>query len=66
MPDVHYKPNHNGSTPGDRIANRLKNSGGGSGADTTLQHGTGPTRAITNLHHSGSQGGLNRGEHDEG
>jgi len=35
----------------ERIANRLKNSGG-EGADHTVHHGTGPTRTITNIHKS--------------
>jgi hypothetical protein len=34
-----------------RIANRLRNSGGGD-ADVVVQKGTGPTRTITNVHRS--------------
>ena len=35
-----------------RIANRLKNSGDVKHADHSVVHGTGPTRAATNIHHS--------------
>ncbi len=49
MPDVRYNPKH--GTPEQRIANRLRNSGG-VGADHVIQKGEGPTRAITNIHHS--------------
>jgi hypothetical protein len=34
-----------------RIADRLRNSGGGD-ADIIVQKGDGPTRTITNVHHS--------------
>lgn len=52
MPDVRYdKSHHAGSGPVQRIANRLKNSGGDH-ADHVAEHGTGPTRAITNIHHA--------------
>jgi len=34
-----------------RIADKLKNSGGEE-ADVIAKHGTVPTRAITNIHHS--------------
>lgn len=40
-----------------RIADRLKNSGGDLPPDHHTVHGTGPTRTHTNLHSSGSQGG---------
>jgi len=49
MQDVRY--NKAGGTPEQRIANRLRNSGG-EGADHTVQHGTGPTRTFTNIHNS--------------
>lgn len=35
-----------------RIADRLKNSGDAANADVVAKHGDGPTRTITNLHHS--------------
>ena len=34
-----------------RIASRLRNSGGND-ADVSVTHGSGPTRTITNIHHS--------------
>ena len=46
------KSHHAGATPEQRIASRLRNSGG-DGADHHAVHGTGPTRAHTNVHHSG-------------
>jgi hypothetical protein len=67
MTEVKYRQDHHaGATPEARIANRLKNSGG-DGADHHAVHGTGPTRAHTNIHHSGSakrHGDVNRGEGD--
>ena len=52
--EVKYDRNHHaGATPEARIANRLKNSGGEE-ADHSVVHGTGPTRAWTNIHHPGS------------
>jgi hypothetical protein len=36
-----------------RIANRLKNSGEGSGAETTVQHGSSDKRVFTNIHAGG-------------
>jgi hypothetical protein len=54
MPDVRYK----GPSPEQRIADRLKNSGGGDlKSDHHAVHGTGPLRAHTNIHHSGTAGG---------
>ena len=65
MPEVKYDRNHPaGATPEARIANRLKNSGG-EGADHHAVHGTGPTRAHSNIWHSGSakqHGNPNPGE----
>ncbi len=55
MADVRYNPAHHaGGTPQERIAARLRNSG--CDADEVAQHGEGPTRTITNIHHSGSAG----------
>jgi hypothetical protein len=52
MPTVKYDTSHPaGATPEQRIANRLKNSGG-DGADHSVVHGTGPTRTHTNIFHS--------------
>jgi hypothetical protein len=51
MPDVKLT----GPSMEQRIANRLRNSGEGSGADTSVQHGTGPTRTHTNIHRGASQ-----------
>ena len=51
--NVKYDPNHHsGSTPEQRIANRLRNSGGDD-ANHIVQKGSGPTRTFTNIHHSG-------------
>jgi hypothetical protein len=66
MTEVRYKEHHAGNTPEQRIASRLKNSGG-EGADHSVVHGTGPTRAWTNVHNSGSakrHGAGNPGEGD--
>jgi hypothetical protein len=55
MSEVKYnKSHHAGATPEARIANRLKNSGDVANADHSVVHGTGPTRAHTNIHHYGS------------
>jgi hypothetical protein len=52
MVEVKYNQSHHaGATPEARIASRLRNSGG-EGADHVATHGTGPTRTITNIHHS--------------
>jgi hypothetical protein len=57
MADERYNAGHHaGGTPQERIANRLKNSGEGSGASVTVKHGEGPTRTVTNIHHSGQRG----------
>jgi hypothetical protein len=56
MAEVKYDPNcEAGSTPEQRIASRLRNSGDTKHADHVVQKGDGPTRAFTNIHHSGSQ-----------
>jgi len=44
-----------GCPPEKRIADRLRNSGEGARPDSTTRRGEGPTRAITNMHHSGYQ-----------
>jgi hypothetical protein len=50
--EVKYKPHHSGNTPEQRIASRLRNSGG-DGADHVVQKGDGPNRTFSNLWHSG-------------
>jgi hypothetical protein len=45
---------HSGATPEARIANRLRNSGNAEEADHHAVHGTGPTRAHTNVHEKGN------------
>jgi hypothetical protein len=37
-----------------KVADRLKGSNDHSTADTVVTHGTGPTRTVTSVHHSGS------------
>ena len=55
--EVKYNASHHaGATPEQRIAARLRNSGDCDNADAVVQKGEGPTRAITNIHHSGSAG----------
>jgi hypothetical protein len=55
MPEIKYDRNHPaGGTPEARIASRLRNSGDVKNADHHAVHGTGPTRAHTNIHHGGS------------
>ena len=56
MPTVVYK----GKSPEQRIADRMKNSGGDLPADHRAVHGSGPTRTFTNVHHSASNGGADR------
>jgi len=53
-----------GKSMDQRIADRLKNSGDVAHADHHAVHGTGPTRAHTNIHHSRvtSYGEDNKGE----
>jgi hypothetical protein len=47
-----------GSTAASRIAARLRPSNDTKHAQTVVTHGSGPTRAVTSIHHSGGQGGL--------
>jgi hypothetical protein len=51
-----------------RLADRLKNSGGDLPADVRAKHGEGARRTFHNVHHSGTQGGAgNRlGRDDDG
>ena len=55
---------HSGKSMEQRVADRLKNSGDTAHADQSVVHGTGPTRAHTNIHHSRvtSYGEDNKGE----
>jgi hypothetical protein len=54
MPEVHYnKSHHAGATAEQRIANRLRNSGGGSAPSETKE--THPQRLHHNIHHGASQ-----------
>jgi hypothetical protein len=48
--EVKYRSDKGG--PEKRIADRLKNSGDAQHADHVVQKGSGPTRAVTNIHHS--------------
>jgi hypothetical protein len=53
MGETKYDTTHHaGATPEVRIANRLKNSGDTANVQHSVVHGTGPTRAYTNIHHS--------------
>jgi hypothetical protein len=64
MIEVKYDRSHPaGATPEARIANRLKNSGSPE-ADVHAVHGTGPTRAHTNIHSTGHV--LQRGDDEKG
>jgi hypothetical protein len=56
MRDVRYR----GKSPEQRIADRLKPSGEGLGADHHVVKGTGPTRTHTFVHHSAGNQGLIR------
>jgi hypothetical protein len=59
MPDVRYK----GKPPEQRIADRLKPSGEGLGADHHVVKGTGPTRTHTFIHNpAGNQGLVRRND----
>ena len=61
MPDVIQS----GKSNEQRIADRLKGSNDTSTANTSVTHGTGPTRTVTTVHHSGYQhrhGAVNEGE----
>jgi hypothetical protein len=55
---------HSGKSMDQRVADRLRNSGDAAHADHHNVHGTGPTRAHTNIHHSRvtSYGEDNKGE----
>ena len=53
MPEVKYR----GPGPEKRIADRMRPSNEHSSADHHTSHGTGPTRTVTTIHHSGSQTG---------
>jgi hypothetical protein len=54
MPDIKYRDHPTaGNTPEQRIAARLRNSGSPE-ASTVVQKGSGPTRAITNIHPGGT------------
>jgi hypothetical protein len=50
----------------ERIDNRLKNSGEGANPDVTATHGTGPTRAHTNIHHSARHLTPSNAQHERG
>jgi hypothetical protein len=50
----------------ERLADRLKNSGGDLPADVRAKHGEGARRTFHNIHHTGSMGGTgNRLGRDE-
>jgi hypothetical protein len=54
-PEAKYNTSHHaGTTPAQRLAARLRNSGG-RGAETA-HFGTGPLRSFHNVHPSGGQG----------
>jgi len=58
MPTEIYNKSHPaGPDPQTRIANRLRNSGGGSQPNSTSE--TWPQRTVTNIHHRG--GGQKKG-----
>jgi hypothetical protein len=46
---------HSGKSMDQRVADRLKNSGDTDHADHHNVHGTGPTRAHTNIHNTRNQ-----------
>jgi hypothetical protein len=52
----HVKLTSGKGTMAQRIADRLKNSGAGSGAEQTIQTGNSPQRVYHNLHCSGQRG----------
>jgi hypothetical protein len=61
MGEVKYDTSHHaGATAAERIANRLKPSAGDDCGDVQVTKGTGPTRTVTSIHHSGHQ---QHGEH---
>jgi hypothetical protein len=49
-----------------RLADRLKNSGGDLPADVRAKHGEGARRTFHNIHHAGSAHGVQRRNEDEG
>ena len=55
MAEEKYREHHAGNTAAERIASRLRNSGDTKHADHSVVHGTGPTRAYTNIHSAGGQ-----------
>jgi hypothetical protein len=52
-PTIKYHDHHSGSTPEQRIASRLRNSGSPE-ANTVVQKGSGPGRTFTNIHDAGT------------
>jgi hypothetical protein len=60
MPEIIYR----GPPPEQRIADRLKPSGEGLGADHHVVKGTGPTRTHTFIHHGAGNQGLVRRDED--
>jgi hypothetical protein len=46
---------HSGKSMDQRVADRLRNSGDAAHADHHNVHGTGPTRAHTNIHNTRNQ-----------
>jgi hypothetical protein len=67
MVETKYDTSHHaGATPEARIASRLRNSGDTKNADHSVVHGTGPTRAHTNVHLSGHQARHGAGNDGEG
>ena len=57
MPEIKYTTRY---SPEQRIARRLENSGAGAQPDHIIEKGEGPTRAVTNIHLSGSAKQLKR------
>ena len=51
MSEIKTHPQHPASMA-ERIAQRLRNSGDARHADVVAEHGEGPTRTFTNIHHS--------------
>jgi hypothetical protein len=51
MVEIKTNPRHPASMA-ERIDKRLRNSGDAKHADVVDQHGRGPTRTITNVHHT--------------
>jgi hypothetical protein len=58
---------YRGIPPEERVANRLRDSGGGYPGDVNVHKGQGPTRVNEHHHHSGSNhGSTTHTEFDEG